>query len=263
MMENTELLTELYATVNKILNIVTELKKNRPDANATPSDGSTVDLDLKADILSLKVGFEFYVQQMQLMVRTVSNLSPNFNFSLPDMTNLEDLYRKILNEIALINRDKASTKSVERLCEQIEAAVRSDMKKIESVLLAGFAELKTSVENFENSVLRNQRLRNRNHFWKALLAVSIAVMVTLSSDFWQYRRDSWKYRYLRAYNYGRDSMILLLDDVYDFHPCDSAIRKSKQIAREYETEAETVDYAGVNRRYQEAEASTEKQPQKR
>ena len=88
-------------------------------------------------------------------------------------------------------------------------------------------------------------------------------MVTLSSDFWQYRRDSWKYRYLRAYNYGRDSMILLLDDVYDFHPCDSAIRKSKQIAREYETEAETVDYAGVNRRYQEAEASTEKQPQKR
>ena len=59
MMENTELLTELYATVNKILNIVTDLKKNRPDANATPSDGSTVDLDLKADILSLKVGFEF------------------------------------------------------------------------------------------------------------------------------------------------------------------------------------------------------------
>ena len=98
MMENTELLTELYATVNKILNIVTELKKNRPDANATSPDGSTVDLDLKADILSLKVGFEFYVQQMQLMVRTVSNLSPNFNFSLPDMTNLEDLYRNILND---------------------------------------------------------------------------------------------------------------------------------------------------------------------
>ncbi|MFR4025550.1 MAG: hypothetical protein ACLTZY_07420 [Alistipes indistinctus] len=142
---------------------MTELKKNRPDANATPSDGSTVDLDLKADILSLKVGFEFYVQQMQLMVRTVSNLSPNFNFSLPDMTNLEDLYRKILNEIALINRDKASTKSVERLCEQIEAA-SVPTEKIESVLLAGFAELKTSVENFENSVLRNQRLRNRNHF---------------------------------------------------------------------------------------------------
>ena len=112
MMENTELLTELYATVNKILNIVTELKKNRPDANATSPDGSTVDLDLKADILSLKVGFEFYVQQMQLMVRTVSNLSPNFNFSLPDMTNLEDLYRNILNEIALINRDRSRLRSV-------------------------------------------------------------------------------------------------------------------------------------------------------
>ena len=242
---------------------MTELKKNRPDANATPPDGSTVDLDLKADILSLKVGFEFYVQQMQLMVRTVSNLSPNFNFSLPDMTNLEDLYRNILNEIALINRDKASTKSVERLCEQIEAAIRSDMKKIESVLLSGFSELKTSVENFENSVLRNQRLRNRNHFWKALLAVSIVVMVTLSSDFWQYRRDSWKYRYLRAYNYGRDWIILILDDVYDFHPNDEEVQKIKRIAREYEKEAETVDYAGVNRKYQDAEVPTEKRPQKR
>ena len=263
MMENTELLTELYATVNKILNIVTELKKNRPDANATPPDGSTVDLDLKADILSLKVGFEFYVQQMQLMVRTVSNLSPNFNFSLPDMTNLEDLYRNILNEIALINRDKASTKSVERLCEQIEAAIRSDMKKIESVLLSGFSELITSGENFENSVLRNQRLRNRNHFWKALLAVSIVVMVTLSSDFWQYRRDSWKYRYLRAYNFGRDSIIVILDDVYDFHPNDEEVQNIKRIAREYEKEAETVDYAGVNRKYQDAEVPTEKRPQKR
>ena len=137
------------------------------------------------------------------------------------------------------------------------------MKKIESVLLAGFAELKTSVENFENSVLRNQRLRNRNHFWKALLTVSIAVMVTLSSDFWQYKRDSWKYRYLRAYNHGRDSMILILDNVYDFHPNDEEIQKMKRIACEYEKEAETLDYAGVNRRYQEAEASTEKQPQKR
>lgn len=132
------------------------------------------------------------------------------------------------------------------------------MKKIEGGLLSGFAELKTSVENFENSILQNRRLRNRNHFWKTLLAVSIAVMVTLSSDFWQYRRDSWKYRYLRAYNYGRDSIILMLDDVYDFHPNDSAIRKSKRIALDYEKAAETVDYAGVNRRYQEVETQVRK-----
>ena len=98
----------------KILNIVTELKKNRQNVG---SDHSPADQDLKADILSLKVGFGYYVKQMDLVVRTISNLSPNFTFSLPDVTNLEDLYRKILNEVALINRDKASTKSVERLCE--------------------------------------------------------------------------------------------------------------------------------------------------
>ena len=96
-----------------------------------------------------------------------------------------------------------------------------------------------------------------------ILAVSIAVMVTLSSDFWQYRRDSWKYRYLRAYNYGRDSMILILDDVYDFHPDDEEIQKMKRTACEYETEAETVDYAGVNRRYQEANDLQKKRPVKR
>ena len=55
-------------------------------------------------------------------------------------------------------------------------------------------------------------------------------------------------------------MILILDDVYDFHPDDEEIQKMKRTACEYETEAETVDYAGVNRRYQEANDLQKKRP---